>query len=168
MLRINLGSGQRKFASPMWTNVDCQEKWSPDVVADGAHMPMFQDNSADTIVLHHVLEHFGCGEGMAMLQECYRVLAPGGKLIITVPDMRALVKGWVTGRINEQIFMTNVYGAYMGDEADRHKWGLTSDSLEELLRKVASWTSVADYEFESLPGSSIAQDWWILAKQAVK
>src|SRR3990167_3044244 len=125
MLRINLGSGQRPFGEG-WTNVDTQARWNPDVVADGASMPMFADASAELIVLHHVLEHFGCGEADAMLRECYRILAPGGSLLVFVPDMYELVRGWNQGKIDTQVFLTNVYGAYMGDEADRHKWGFTA------------------------------------------
>lgn len=166
-LLINLGSGQRPFG-PGWTNVDCNPRWNPDVVVDGSSMPMFADASADMIVLHHVLEHFGCGEGLGMLRECYRILSPGGRLIVTVPDMRMLVKGWITSKISDQIYFTNVYGAYMGEEADRHKWGFTWTSLEEQLREASRWDAVGSFDFRGIEGASIAQDWWILGMEAVK
>lgn len=165
-LRINLGSGQRPFG-PGWTNVDTQARWSPDVIADGASMPMFEDSSADMIVLHHVLEHFGCGEGLGMLTECYRILRPGGSLIITVPNMRELVKGWATSKIDDQIFFTNIYGAYMGDEADRHKWGYTVLTLHKLLRALP-WATVRGFDFRQIEGADIAKDWWILGVEATK
>lgn len=166
-LLINLGSGQRPFSKP-WVNVDCQSRWEPDIVANGSSMPMFEDGSGGMIVLHHVLEHFGCGEGMEMLRECHRILAPGGSLIVTVPDMVALVKGWVTGRIDDQIFLTNIYGAYMGDEADRHKWGFTYERLFNEIESVSSWRCVKPFNFRDVEGADIARDWWILGMEAVK
>lgn len=167
MLRLNIGSGQRKFG-PGWTNVDCQAKWEPDVIADGASMPMFENGSADYIVLHHVLEHFGCGEGAGLLSECYRILAPGGSLIITVPHVRELVKAWITGRMDDQLYFTNMYGAYLGDEADRHKWGFTSVSLNDSLWAVAEWNEVGLFDFRPIEGADIVKDWWILGMEAVK
>lgn len=167
MLRINLGSGQRKFEKP-WTNVDCQEKWSPDVVADGAHMSMFPDNSAEMIVLHHVYEHFGLGEADAMVRECYRILAPGGSLILTIPNLRALVRGWLTGVIDEYLFCVNIYGAYMGNEADRHKFGYTTEGLIKAITATAPWRSVWEFDFRPIEGASICADWWIGGCEAIK
>lgn len=165
-LRLNVGSGQRPFALP-WVNIDCQSKYNPDIVADASGMPMFEDGSADIVVLHHVLEHFGCGESAGLITECKRILAPGGSLIVCVPDFRSLVRGWITGQIDDQIFFTNVYGAYLGDEADRHKWGFTRESLIAFLSKMG-WTDVKLFDFRKIEGADIANAWWILGCEAIK
>lgn len=164
---INLGSGQRPFASP-WVNIDCEARWNPDIVADGASMPMFENDSADIIVLHHVLEHFGCGEADALVRECYRILRPRGSLIVCVPDMLELAKGWLRGRITDQVYMTNTYGAYMGAEADRHKWGYTARTLAEYLYSIADWATVKTFDHRAIPGASISADWWIASTEALK
>ena len=167
MLRLNVGSGQRPFAKP-FINVDVQAKWNPDVVADGAHMPMFEDGSADVIVLHHVAEHAGCGEAHPMLVECGRILAPGGSLLVFVPDMRALAKAWLKGDISTQIYLTNVYGAYMSDEADRHRWGFTRETLTETLM-YAHYRDVKPFDWRKIEGADIAgPDFWILALEAIR
>lgn len=167
-LRLNVGSGQRPFKPP-FVNVDVNPKWRPDVVADGASMPMFESGSADVIVLHHVLEHFGCGEGAMMVRECHRILCSGGSLLVFVPDMRALTHGWNLGRINTQIYMTNVYGAYMDSEADRHKWGYDSASMRIFLAASAPWSELRAFDWSRpYPGADIARDWWILSIEAVK
>lgn len=167
MLRLNIGSGQRKFQPP-FVNVDVNPKWEPDVVADGAHMPMFEDGSADVIVLHHVLEHFGCGESKKLLHECHRILEPGGSLIVTVPDLPELAKRWLKMQISTQIYVTNLYGAYLGDEADRHKWGFNSMSLFQTLHDGAEWNHVMNFDWRPIEGADIARDWWILGMEAVK
>jgi predicted SAM-dependent methyltransferase len=164
---INLGSGQRKFGAG-WTNIDIQEKWSPDIVADGAHLDMIPNESAEMVVLHHVLEHFGLGEADQMLKECWRVLAPGGSLIVCVPDLKALVKRWVLGQITDYIFLVNLMGAYMGDEADRHRWHYTRQTLEETIRKAGEWSRVESFNYRPIEGADISKDWWILSIEAVK
>lgn len=169
---INLGSGQRKFASSgenRWINYDCQPRWEPDICDRGENLTKhFDDNSVDIIVLHHVLEHFGCGEAKGLVDACYQVLKPAGSLIVTVPDMRKLVRGWITGRFSTQIFLTNVYGAYMGDESDRHRWGFNEKSLWEFLSDGREW-HVQNFGFRQIPGADIAHDDnWILAMEAVK
>lgn len=167
MLQINVGSGQRPFKKP-WVNVDMNPKWRPDVVADGASMPMFEDGSADVIVLHHTLEHFGCGEATPLIQECNRILCRGGSLLVFVPDMRALTQMWNIGRLTTQVFLTNVYGAYMDSEADRHKWGYDRPSLIQFLAGAASWATVHAFDWRPIPAADIAYDSWILAVEAQK
>jgi len=169
---LNVGSGQRPFKSQMdviqWINVDSQARWNPDIVCSGDSLP-YQDNHADYFVLHHVLEHFGCGEAASLIRESYRVLKPGGRLIACVPDMEALARGWLAGKISTQIYLTNVYGAYMGSEDDRHKFGFDAPSLAEFIDKNAKWSQVRFHRPENDPeGSSIAHDWWILEVEAIK
>jgi len=107
---INLGSGQRPFtteSSYFWLNIDINPKWNPDMVADGANLDKIADASQDIIVSHHNLEHYGCGEAAPMIRECYRVLKPGGRLIVCVPNMDALCRGWLSGRISTSLFSTS-------------------------------------------------------------
>lgn len=168
MQQLNIGSGQRKFASP-WVNVDKQAKWEPDVLWDagnsGDKCP-FEVNSCRTIVLHHVLEHFGCNEGNLLLGVCRSLLIPGGNLLVFVPDMKQLAHMWLEGRLSDQLYMTNLFGAYMGDDADRHRWGYTPDSLRQTLDSAGFKTY--PFDWRSIKGADIAQDRWILGMEAIK
>lgn len=166
-LHVNLGSGQRPFGKP-WINVDTQARWKPDVVANGADMPMFEDNSADLIVAHHVIEHVGLGEFDPCIRECYRILKPGGSLIVTTPDLYELGKAWFNGHIDDYIYCVNLYGAYMNEETDRHRWLYTNKTLSKALRSAAQWATVKPFDWRPIEGADIARDWYILGVEAVK
>ncbi len=167
-MKINLGSGQRKFG-PGWINVDSQAKWEPDVVADGGAYLYGLELDAEIICLHHVLEHFGCGEGTDLVSAAYTALRPGGSLLIFIPNMNELARMWLEGRLTTQVYMTNVYGAYMSDEADRHKWGYDPATLSGFLQRTAPWSRIAPFDWRKIEGADIAgPDRWILGMEAVK
>jgi ubiquinone/menaquinone biosynthesis C-methylase UbiE len=170
MIGLNVGSGQRRFTCTpevRWINIDkiSRPGMEPDVVCDGAHLP-YHDSSVDYFVLSHTYEHFGCGEAIGLLKESYRVLREGGSLIVAVPNMMALAKKWVAGEISEYIFMVNTYGAYMGSEEDRHKWGTTPTSLEADIRLAGEWRWVRPFNYRTIPGMDVAADWWITCLEA--
>lgn len=171
MLALNVGSGQRPFVSTPpyeWVNVDINPKWNPDKIASGSSLP-YEDNSVDLIVSHHCIEHVGLGGFDAHIREAHRVLTPWGSLIITTPDLRALVDAWIAGKINDYIFNVNLYGAYMDSEADRHKWLYTKQTLIRDVKNAANWWYVHPYDFnKQIPGANIAKDWYIQGVEAVK
>jgi SAM-dependent methyltransferase len=170
---VNIGSGQRPFQTKggwVWINIDKQPRWTPDIVADGADLSRYVgSNSVDCVVLHHVLEHFWPHAGNGLLRECYRILRPGGSLIVTVPDMTELALVWLGRRkeMNTQLYMTNVYGAFRGDEADLHKWGFNRQSLEETIC-AAGFGTVEPFNNRKIPGADIVADWWILGMEGIK
>lgn len=170
---LNVGSGQRPFRKTpevSWWNIDKVHHDGmpePDFLLDGSNLP-YEDSAVDYFVLHHVMEHFGCGEAEHLVREAYRVLRPGGSLLVFVPDMNSLAVRWTHGSIDTQIFMTCVYGAYMGHDEDRHKWGYDFPSLHRSLRAYADWTEVKAFDWREIPGADCARDWWILGMEAIK
>ena len=170
MIGYNIGSGQRKFHTTddvEWVNVDCNPKWDPDIVAPGDKLPT-PDGAVDYVVLHHVLEHFGCGEARGLIQECHRILKPYGSLLVFVPNLAELASMWQEGRISTQVYATNLYGAYMDDEADRHKWGYDPPSLKDFLLTSVKWRSYYRFDWRPISGANIAADRWILGVEAIK
>jgi predicted SAM-dependent methyltransferase len=82
-LRLHLGCGTHKL--PEWINVDIFGM-HPDLHWDLRRRLPFSDNAATAVFLEHVLEHFALADGISMLEECHRVLGPGGKIRVGVPD----------------------------------------------------------------------------------
>lgn len=170
MKGLNAGSGQRPFDPAQgWVNMDIQEKWDPQVVGDWNEVQRyFEGATFDYVVAHHTIEHVGCGDPERFIAGAHYLLKPGGSLLIFMPDMKALAKRWLTGQLDDYQYFVNVYGAYMGDDADRHKWGYTRDSLYQMLHKAAPWDVIRPFDWSHIPGADIARDWWILGMEAVK
>lgn len=65
-----------------------RERYGLEVVTDtleGAALPV---SSADAITLNHVIEHVP--DPVALLEECCRLLQPGGKLVAVTPNVESL------------------------------------------------------------------------------
>lgn len=173
---LNLGSGQRRFESvPQceWINVDCVSRPGqvPDIIADARDGLPFEEGYFDYVVLQHVIEHFGCGEATFLIDESHRILKSEGSLIVTCPDIWKLADRWVNGGdppIDDYIFLVNVYGAYQGEEGDRHLWNYTQERLEEYVKGTHNWDWVGLWTGFVPPGAEIAQDWWMCYCEAIK
>jgi len=78
---LNLGCGEKILDG--YVNVD---NWgNPDVRADLNSFPYpWDDNSVDGVVMYHVLEHIP--NWWECVQECARIIKPGGSLVVHVPD----------------------------------------------------------------------------------
>jgi hypothetical protein len=86
-MKLNLGCGLNK--KPGFVNVD--RHGDPDLVWDLESFPWpWPDNSANEIWLIHVLEHLGRDPAIfiRIIQELYRVAAPGAAIKIVVPHPR--------------------------------------------------------------------------------
>ena len=174
---LNIGSGQRRFETVPnvieWINIDCVSRppdQVPDIVCDvGRECLPIENPIIDYVVLHQVYEHFGLSEGHGLIAESLRVMKPGGSLILTVPHLKRLAEGWISGRIDDYIYAVNLYGAYQGEPGDRHAWGFTTESLIADLRKAAPTASkIVPFDWREIPAANIARDWYIAGVEVVK
>ncbi len=129
---------------------------------------MVPAGDAEYVVIEQSVEHYGCGEAVGLIREAHRILAPGGSLVVTVPNMRALAQAWLRGDLTTQVWMTSCYGAFMGHEADRHRWGFDPQTLVTFLDAAAKWSKVQMYNWEPMLGVTPARDFWILGARCVK
>jgi predicted SAM-dependent methyltransferase len=95
--RINVGSGDWPLS--YFTNID-EDPSKPAQLH--YHVPPldFDDVSVDYVWAGHFLEHLPYDEGAKFLDEAFRVLAPGGKCGIMVPDTREIVTRWLRGDLD--------------------------------------------------------------------
>jgi SAM-dependent methyltransferase len=102
---VEIGPGHVPFPVPPTVNVQYVDRWDPsvnsslfpelgeapgfrkpDIVAnlDADRLSWLSDASQDFVIASHVIEHLA--NPIAMLVDCYRVLRPGGLLVLLVPD----------------------------------------------------------------------------------
>jgi len=87
----------------------------------------FQDQTVELIEAHDFFEHFSAEEIGPMLDDWYRVLIDGGKIILTLPEFGELLKKYVDDPLKG---LHGIYGFY-----GEHKMGYTKGSMKELLEK---------------------------------
>jgi len=87
--KLNLGCGSRKRDG--YVNVDVSPECAPDQVVDLEALPWpFEDDSADEILMSHVLEHLGADSRtfLGIIKELYRVCRDGAIVHVIVPHPR--------------------------------------------------------------------------------
>ena len=88
--KLHIGCGP--FVMEGWLNVDinCHR---PDIRYMDAGKPYpFPDYSFDYIYSEHLFEHLSVEEQTVMLQECYRILKPGGRMRLAMPNLHFLME----------------------------------------------------------------------------
>jgi len=97
-LVLDVGCGKKLLAADFLSDVDyvgldydwgeeALYDYSPDFLADAHSLPV-RSESVDTVLLLEVLEHLK--EPDVALREAYRVLKPGGSLVLSVPFLYPL------------------------------------------------------------------------------
>lgn len=136
-IRLNLGAGRTVI--PGFTSVD---------IKDGKHVyPLtdYADNSVSEIYASHVLEHFGAEDTIKVVREWVRVLKPGGRIRIAVPDIDKAQKMLQEGKISFNLFEGYIVGGRT-DENDRHGAIFNAQKLAAImhyagLEHVLPWES---------------------------
>lgn len=125
-LKLHLGCGGRHFEN--YKNIDLRKTRATDLVCDIRKLP-YTDNSVKLIETYHVVEHLPRHDLPKALKVWYRVLIPGGKLIIECPDFDETAKEYIEG--NEKR-IDNIFGLQRFP-GDTHHFGYNFKRLEKLL-----------------------------------
>lgn len=132
--RLNLGCGYDK--RPGYLNVDFKDFHDPDLVGDVRSLPELPSGRYEEVVAQDVLEHLERADGPVALAEWRRLTAPGGRLVLRVPDLPSMLR-WLRDeddaehhrRVIQHMFGTQAYNG------DFHLNGYTELLLcDELFR----------------------------------
>ncbi|EDP95548.1 methyltransferase domain-containing protein [Kordia algicida OT-1] len=112
-----------------------------DVKADICDLP-FEDDSFDTILCNHVLEHIP--DDTKAMQELYRVLKPGGMAILQIPQDLEREVTFEDDTITDKKERTEIFGQY--DHVRVYGW----DYFDK-LRSIGFTVKEEDYTAEFTP-----------------
>jgi len=131
MLKLNVGCAWKKMDG--YIGVDIRKAKAADVVAPSWDLP-YEDSVVDEVYTSHMMEHLKEEEVESTLTEFSRVLKPGGKLVIRVPDFEVyaalfLDRGW---NWKSTWGLRYIFG-YQRRKADYHFTGWWKDRLRRIL-----------------------------------
>lgn len=159
-IRLNIGAGGRRY--PGWIGVDAVERSGADIVATANKLP-FEDGEAEELMAIHLLEHLVPWEVPETLAEWFRVLKPGGRLILEMPDIvkccQNLIDGVMRGgKHPDQLSYWGIYGdPRLKDVFMLHRFGWAFKTLEPLVQE-AGFIKIKEKETEFHPAGRRVRD----------
>lgn len=133
-----------KWIDDTWIFTDLLPTDKKIVKMDARKIP-YSNKSVDALYASHLLEHISHLETEKTLKEWYRVLKPGGKLTINVPDIEWACEKFLANYQKHQSTGSSAYQNYQElllvfyghqySEGEYHKTGFTQRSLKEYLKK---------------------------------
>ncbi|MBL7032481.1 MAG: methyltransferase domain-containing protein [Nitrospira sp.] len=153
---LELGAGDKKGSSG-WITIDMTKKC--DIFWDLSKGIPFPNESVSKIYSSHFFEHLTFREGQIFLDECLRVLIPGGTFSICVPNARIYIEAYLNSKLDTDKFLgykpaynhtTKIdyvnYTAYMDGH---HKYMFDEENLVYIL-KATGMKNVHLREFDPL------------------
>jgi len=116
---LNLGSGRRVLDG--FVNIDRYTVLPSMVKADIYKLPM-KEESADGLFSAHSLEHLPIRRATLALRDWYRILKPGGQLLLSMPDIDVIMTTLLQKDLPTDVrrwFMYTLFGYQADMEVDR-------------------------------------------------
>lgn len=142
--RLNVGSG--RWPIGCYTNCDADPEQPAEIHATVPPIPL-PDASLEDVWACHFLEHLDHDTAIEFVRECWRVLEPGGRLALVVPDTREIMRRWLAGAIDQveigpgQWFKVSDLDAvcamflYSPVQDSPHKWSYELPTLRRLVER---------------------------------
>lgn len=142
---LNLGCGHRILEG--FTNVDKYTKGDNIDNYDIYQLP-YKDCSQDILFSAHSLEHLPIRHAKMALFDWYRVLAPGGKLVLMVPDLELIMCKLLENNTDFDWYLYTLFGYQIDtnirdDKVDHpvdygqfHTCGFTKKRLKQEMEQI--------------------------------
>jgi len=152
VMRLHLGCGA--IDHPGFINIDGIDRPHVHFVQSLTSLSRFQNNSIAFIYTSHTLEHFPRMQTVSILKEWFRVLAPGGKLCVAVPDFDSILELYHHSGADVDFILPPLFGGqdypFNFHHTAFNKASLTRAFMDAGFSRVENWVHGSD-EFHNLP-----------------
>jgi predicted SAM-dependent methyltransferase len=173
---LNLGAGPRGRDDGHWLNIDGFKDHNVHLLLDlGRRLP-FPDGAFAGVFCEHVVEHFTLEEGQRLAAEVARVLQPGGRFRVIVPDAEHILRQYfeqprdLVARRGEDGTPMQTVNSYFRQRYE-HQFLYDWPTMEAMLR-AAGFASVERRQFGEGDPALVLDDekyaWESLYVEAVK
>jgi predicted SAM-dependent methyltransferase len=139
--KLQIGAGSSRPVG--WLNTDI-EPGDGLAFLDATKRFPFEDGSLHYIFSEHVIEHLTYDEGKFMMAEAYRVLAPGGKMRISTPNLTRFIELFDKNPSEEA-------KAYLVGKIGWHEWPNEPNAAAIILNlQMSSWGHKFMYDVATL------------------
>lgn len=142
-IKLHLGSGTNLIKG--WENLDLEPRKGA-ILCDLSKPLPYKTDSVDKIFTEHVIEHLEKKDGNFVLEECFRVLKPGGILRIGWPTFDLLIKAYLLRNKKYKDYIlphlpeqkTNNWDEILSDclFSWEHKYAYTRKHMTLLLKRI--------------------------------
>lgn len=141
--------------------LDINPDRKPDIVADACKIPL-EDKSVDAIYASHVLEHINPRRNGNIIEAWYRLIKPGGEMLLKVPNLTIVAEQILEGKVEHTIYLSpagpitpldmlvGLDGPSIGIGMV-HRWGFTRDTLAARAQRVKWKTGLVWEHREASP-----------------
>ncbi|CCE25358.1 MULTISPECIES: class I SAM-dependent methyltransferase [Methylotuvimicrobium] len=143
--KLHIGGTKRKAG---WEIFNIVKTDHVDHVGNANDLSRFADNTFSAIYASHILEHFSyISDLQEVLKEWFRVLLPGGKIYLSVPDLDTLATLLVDKSLSfkDRFYVMRMLYGGQTNAYDFHMVGLNEDFLRFYLTK-AGFKSITRVE----------------------
>jgi predicted SAM-dependent methyltransferase len=133
-MKLHIGGEEIKEG---WTILNIFAKKGVDLVGDISDLSQFAQDSCDAVYASHVLEHVSQQRVLETLHGIHRILKPGGKFYVSVPDLDILCHLFINPVASPEVkfhTMRIIFGGQI-DPHDFHFFGWNQTFLFDFLRK---------------------------------
>lgn len=136
-IMLNIGAGETVIEG--WTPIDRK-------LGTEAFPLNYPDNSVEEIRASHILEHFAYADVEKALAEWLRVLKPGGRIRIAVPDFDRVMDSRIAGGDPQEMWRFYLMGGQEHAD-DFHRSAFTHEILERFMgcagfENIRPWASL--------------------------
>jgi predicted SAM-dependent methyltransferase len=130
-MKLHLGCGSKYLSG--FTHVDIEKYPHVDFVSSIDQLSFIEGSTVSEIYSSHAFEYFTRDEALDVLREWNRILIPGGKLYITVPNFEALIDIYNQTQ-DIQLILGPLFGKWRNSKSTIfHKTTYDHESLSKLL-----------------------------------